>query len=117
MSRAFTWVGAGVGLGLGLGLGEGADFGDVDGLIGPAPDGVGARAGLPGGAYADAVGRGVVVRRLQSPSDMQDDYYDFMVVEYAFDDEDTWTGVEPTADLSLTQLFDLSDVTCELLSR
>ncbi|MFI5046271.1 MAG: thiolase family protein [Acidimicrobiia bacterium] len=34
----------------------GLDFDDVDGLIGPAPDGIGPRNALPGGAYADALG-------------------------------------------------------------
>jgi acetyl-CoA acetyltransferase len=34
----------------------GLAFDDVDGLIGPAPDGPGLRNGLPGGAYADALG-------------------------------------------------------------
>ena len=34
----------------------GLSFADVDGLIGPAPDGVGIRDGLPGGAVADLLG-------------------------------------------------------------
>ncbi len=34
----------------------GLGIGDVDGLIGPAPEGMGLRGVLPGGAFADAVG-------------------------------------------------------------
>jgi acetyl-CoA acetyltransferase len=34
----------------------GLTIADVDGLIGPAPEGVGIRAALPGGAFADLVG-------------------------------------------------------------
>jgi acetyl-CoA acetyltransferase len=34
----------------------GLTFADVDGLIGPAPDGVGVRASLPGAAVADVIG-------------------------------------------------------------